>query len=326
MSYIVDFPSTSAKNGSFTQASATQMEFSKNYVYISNKLIADINKKVAEEKRLKGPDQNVVKFSLPQLDPKVHFYVLDSIYTEFKADRIDDDLYIKFGSGEKESVHTELQDLLREQLPGWWSRRTAACVVRGNEYYPDIGSWQNEPSQKQQRFPIAFNCPPPQIMLDLHFHLKVAYNVTNDRERALRKIRSNKFYCRETEFIVIVIPHSMRPHHKNPSPESDSEEVGMPLGSRPSKAPYIGYWSSRATFEAVSWHDIVWNKHLSIGYDVRIYFNDILKCLTEHDEKNDDENPRPCPYCEEIIPNPEEMVRHLRENHCNDGDYDDDEY
>ncbi|UZO23332.1 uncharacterized protein OCT59_015675 [Rhizophagus irregularis] len=191
---------------------------------MSNKLIADINKKIAEKKKLNGPEQKVVKISLPQIDPKVRFDVLDSIYNFFQADRIGEDLYIK-------------------------------C----NEYYPDVGSWQQKPSHKQRRFPFIYNCPPPQIWIE------VAYNITNDREQALEKIRSSKCYCCKTEFIIIVLPHGKEPYHQNPSPGSDSEEVGIPLNSRPSLAPYIGYWPSNETFDRVSWNDIVWNQHLSIG-------------------------------------------------------------
>ncbi|CAB4482564.1 unnamed protein product [Rhizophagus irregularis] len=153
MSDIIDFTSTSA-----------------------NKLIADINKKIAEEKKLNGPEQKVVKITLLQIDPKVCFDVLDSIYNFFQADRIGEDLYIKFDSGEKEDIYDELRSLLKEQLPEWWFQEKVACVVHSNEYYSDV-----------------------------------AYNITDD-------------------------------------------------------SPYIGYWPSNEVYDRVSWHDIVWNQHLSIGY------------------------------------------------------------
>ncbi|CAB4437308.1 unnamed protein product [Rhizophagus irregularis] len=111
------------------------------------------------------------------------------------------------------------------------------------------------------------------------------YNITNDRERALEKIWSSKCYCCKIKFIIIVLPHGKEPYHQNLSPGPNSEEV-------------------------------VWNQHLSIGYGVRIYFNNILNYLTEDDD--DYENPKPCPYCGEIIPNPKGMVRHIKENCQND--------
>ncbi|POG58015.1 hypothetical protein GLOIN_2v1848977 [Rhizophagus irregularis DAOM 181602=DAOM 197198] len=154
---------------------------------MSNKLIADINKKIAEKKKLNGPEQKVVKISLPQIDPK-------------------------FDSGEKEDIYDELRSSLKKQLPEWWSQEKC------NEYYPDVGSWQQKPSHKQRRFPFIYNCPPPQIWIE------VAYNITNDREQALEKIRSSKCYCCKTEFIIIVLPHGKEPYHQNPSPGSDSEE------------------------------------------------------------------------------------------------------
>ncbi|PKC70310.1 hypothetical protein RhiirA1_454914 [Rhizophagus irregularis] len=171
MSDIIDFTSTSA-----------------------NKLIADINKKIAEEKKLNGPEQKVVKITLLQIDPKVCFDVLDSIYNFFQADRIGEDLYIKFDSGEKEDIYDELRSLLKEQLPEWWFQ--------------------------EKRFLFIYNCPPPQIWIE------VAYNITDDCERD----------C-------------------------------IPLNSCPSLAPYIGYWPSNEVYDRVSWHDIVWNQHLSIGYE-----------------------------------------------------------
>ncbi|PKB97960.1 hypothetical protein RhiirA5_432207, partial [Rhizophagus irregularis] len=94
---------------------------------MSDKLIADINKKIAEKKKLNGPEQKVVKISLPQIDPKVRFDVLDSIYNFFQADRIGEDLYIiKFDSGEKEDIYDELRSSLKEQLPEWWSQGKVA--------------------------------------------------------------------------------------------------------------------------------------------------------------------------------------------------------
>ncbi|PKY20233.1 hypothetical protein RhiirB3_433482, partial [Rhizophagus irregularis] len=193
-------------------------------------LIADINKKIAEEKKLNGPEQKVVKISLPQIDPKVHF---------------------DFDSREKEDIYDELRSSLKEQLPEWWSQEKVVCIVHSNEYYPDVGSWQQKPSHKQWRFPFIYNCPPPQIWIE------VVYNITNDRERALEKIWSSKCYCCKTKFIIIVLPYGKEPYHQNPSPGSDSEEV---------------------------------------------------------EDDDDYENPKPCPYCGEIIPNSKGMVRHIKEN------------
>jgi hypothetical protein len=44
---------------------------------------------------LNGPEQKVVKISLPQIDPKARFGILDPIYNLFQADRIGENLYIK---------------------------------------------------------------------------------------------------------------------------------------------------------------------------------------------------------------------------------------
>jgi hypothetical protein len=44
---------------------------------------------------LNGRELKVVKISLPQIDPRVRFGVLDSIYNLFQADRIGEDLYIR---------------------------------------------------------------------------------------------------------------------------------------------------------------------------------------------------------------------------------------
>ncbi|PKC57399.1 hypothetical protein RhiirA1_446205 [Rhizophagus irregularis] len=186
---------------------------------MSDKLIADINKKIAEKKKLNGPEQKVVKISLPQIDPK-------------------------FDSGEKEDIYDELRSSLKEQLPEWWSQGKVACVAHSNEYYPDVGSWQQKPSHKQRRFPFIYNCPPPQIWIE-------------------------------------------EPYHQNPSPGSDSEEYGINI--------------------------------YQLGYGVRIYFNDILKYLTEDDD--DYENPKPCPYCGVIteLESLWEGVNLNRTNECPNG-------
>ncbi|CAB5320396.1 unnamed protein product [Rhizophagus irregularis] len=198
---------------------------SEDYNYNPNEIAKDIynndditDDNYTEEKKLNGPEQKVVKISLPQIDPKVHF---------------------DFDSREKEDIYDELRSSLKEQLPEWWSQEKVVCIVHSNEYYPDVGSWQQKPSHKQWRFPFIYNCPPPQIWIE------VVYNITNDRERALEKIWSSKCYCCKTKFIIIVLPYGKEPYHQNPSPGSDSEEPHT-----------LDIGHQMRTFDRVSWHDI----------------------------------------------------------------------
>jgi hypothetical protein len=106
----------------------------------------------------------------------------------------------------------------------------------------------------------------------------------------LEHIWLNKPHCRRTEFIIVVLPYGNTFLQKNQNTSSDSVEVGVPLRSRPYQGPYIGYWPSCVSFDAVHWHKLVWNKHLSIGYNVRINFNDILNSLTADDDEEDDDD------------------------------------
>jgi hypothetical protein len=117
----------------------------------------------------------------------------------------------------------------------------------------------------------------------------VVYNITDDRDHALEIIWLNKPHCHGTEFIIVVLPYGNTFLQENQNPRSDSVEVGAPLRSRPYQGPYIGYWPSRVSFDAVHWHKIVWNKHLSIGYNVHINFNDILNNLIDDDDEDDDD-------------------------------------
>src|ERR1043166_5167433 len=90
---------------------------------------------------------------------------------------------------------------------------------------------------------------------------------------------------------MIVLPHGHTYLWENQNPRSNSVEVGLPLDSHPNQGPYIGYWPSHVSFDAVHWHKIVWNRHLTIGYNVCIYFNDILKSLNDDEnDENDDDN------------------------------------
>lgn len=107
--------------------------------------------------------------------------------------------------------------------------------------------------------------------------------------RALTNIQLNKPRCRGTEFIIIVLPHGNIFLRDNPNPRTRSVALGTPLSVRPYRGPYIGYWPSRASFDEVHWHKIVWNEHLPIGYNVRINFNDILNHLTDDDDGGEDD-------------------------------------
>jgi len=275
----------------------------------NEKIIADINEKITEAVNR----CEVAKISLPQISSQSRLSVLEAIHNVFQVERIGDNLLIKFDSGEKEEIHDALRSSLRGQFPNWWIQTRVTCSVNGNEYLPDVGAWRRRPSSKQRRFPVVYSCPPPLIWIE------VVYNTANDRDRALGNIQLNKPYCHETEFVIVVLPYGKEFQQKNTNLGSDSVEVGAPLKSCPSRAPYIGYWPSHEPFNKVHWHKIVWNQHLSIGHNVCINFNDILNHLTsdesEVDDSEDDDEGDPCPYCEEVLPNVNEMVRHIKESH-----------
>ncbi|RIA99501.1 hypothetical protein C1645_746962 [Glomus cerebriforme] len=267
------------------------MDVTPDYVYVSvpnsEKIINEIKKRIQESnEEANGQDVDVIEIALPPINSKHYLSILEDIHNTFDhVERIGENMFIKLDGGEKIEVHEELKNELKNQLPNtWWVQNGVTCVANNNGYLPDVGAWRRRPTRNQRRFPIIYSCPPPLIWIE------VVYNRKKDREHAMNNIQRAKPHCAGTEFLIIALVPGKNSHPPNPNPNATSVSVGVSLRVRPQRGPYIGYWSSRSSYNAVRWYKISWNKYLDIGYNVRIDFNVILDLLTDDDEEDSDED------------------------------------
>ncbi|CAG8546889.1 1533_t:CDS:2, partial [Scutellospora calospora] len=159
--------------------------------------------------------------------------VLEAIHNIFQAERIDDKLFIKFNGGMKGEIHLALNDLLRQQLPGWLVLNDVVSVVNRNKFRPDIGGWNIRPTRQQKIAPIINSSPPPLLWIEM----------TSDHDHSLHKISYVQPYCSNTEFVLIVIPFGTSPFQTNPNPDVDSVVATVPKATRPSRVLYLGHWA-----------------------------------------------------------------------------------
>ncbi|CAG8767137.1 2746_t:CDS:2, partial [Dentiscutata erythropus] len=75
----------------------------------------------------------------------------EKIHNAFNAERIGFDLFIKYNSGEKEQIHTELVISLKNQTRNWWTNSNAICVVESRDLRPDVGVWVSVTNTKAAR-------------------------------------------------------------------------------------------------------------------------------------------------------------------------------
>ena len=113
--------------------------------------------------------------------------------------------------------------------------------------------------------------------------LQVAWDDNNDRNNVIRKFTTLLPLCPNTEFVMIVLPHTGAQYPVNPNPEVASAAVGAPLPARPPRGvPYASYWPQGAAAigaEQQQWHDMQWNHHLPLANGAIIDFNIILGVL-----------------------------------------------
>ncbi|CAG8739872.1 6916_t:CDS:2, partial [Racocetra fulgida] len=196
-------------------------------------------------------DLDIVEIDLPPIKAKKREKALEAIHNIFKAERIDDKLFIKFNGVMKEEIHLALNDSLRQQLSSWLVLNDVVSVVNHNEFRPDVGGWSTRPTRQQRIAPIINSSPPPLLWIE-----------AKDRDNALNKISYVQPYCQNTEFVLISIPFGTSPFRTNPNPNADSVVATAPRTSRPSRAPYLGHWTVGTAFNAVQWYKMQWNEHI----------------------------------------------------------------
>jgi hypothetical protein len=60
--------------------------------------------------------------------------------------------------------------LLDANIPGNFTVSTVRCVVQGvGELIPDVGSWMTRPTRPQLVHPVANQCPPPDLWVEVIF-------------------------------------------------------------------------------------------------------------------------------------------------------------
>jgi hypothetical protein len=83
------------------------------------------------------------------------------------------DTTLEVDSGNKIEISSVIKDMFVAQLPAWWTMPTVHCVVAGNVYIPDLGSWTNKPTLPQRSKPVENQCPAPDVWFEVR-HKQVA--------------------------------------------------------------------------------------------------------------------------------------------------------
>lgn len=187
-------------------------------------------------------------------------------------------------------MHKAVNTSLTGQLPAWGIVNDAICVINGNQFRPDIGGWNPPPTRPQRLFPLIYQCPPPNLWIEViqnlcvlnssnGYVLQVAWN-DQDRDAALTKITYLLQHCQNTEFVLIVLLRSLAVFPPNPTPGIPSVAVGAPFLARPRNAPYVGRWPPGALIGGAQWHIMQWNHHLVLVTGALLEFNPILEIFT----------------------------------------------
>ncbi|CAJ0757150.1 16574_t:CDS:2 [Entrophospora sp. SA101] len=237
-----------------------------------SKVISQIENEVNEELR-EMHDVDIIELELPEIKAKgkKRDKIFEAIHDIFNAEIVDNKLFIKFNGWIKAEIHKKVVYSLDQQLPPTWGTQIdTICVVNGNQYRPDVGSWNPKPARNQRLNPIINLCPPPLLWIE------VTYDNSGDRDNAMNKFACIRPYCLTTEFVIIVVPATETAFPANPNPDVASM-VGTPKTACPSHAPYLGHWPVGNT---VRWYKMKWNRHLVLGCGANIDFNDILQVLT----------------------------------------------
>jgi hypothetical protein len=187
-------------------------------------------------------------------------------------------------SGVKSEIHYYLQQALRNQnLGGGKVLEDVILNIGDGQRAPDVGFWYVAPTIPQLTHPLAQNCPPPNIWIEVFF------NNPQDRGKALLKIRDYVLpHCGGTcAVLAIGLPNEITPVMRNrigkylpelnPTTAAPVVEEGMPR-----MGPYVGYWPLNTAFEEARWFRILKNHHImvtTVDFTFRFEFNDIINGL-----------------------------------------------
>ncbi|CAG8631036.1 3557_t:CDS:2, partial [Diversispora eburnea] len=155
---------------------------------------------------------------------------------------------LKSDGGEKERVHVKLLFSFENQNQTWWASANTICVVRGNQYRPDVGVWFRPPTRQQRRMPIVYPCPPPNVWVE--------QNTTG------------------IEFVAIGLSSGLNPFP--PKPETEMMVHATSQLTRPTRAPYACHWDLNHN---EIWYKMDWNQFIILRCGLTISFDVVLKEL-----------------------------------------------
>nr|CAG8597067.1 15305_t:CDS:2 [Entrophospora candida] len=181
-----------------------------------SKVISQIENEVNAELR-EVHDVDIIELELPEIKAKgkKRDKIFEAIHDIFNIEIIDNKLFIKVGlpfcfiiilhafsnsfvtiqldGGIKTEIHKKVMYSLDQQLPPtWWTQINTICVVNGNQYQPDVGSWNPKPARNQRLTPIINPCPPPLLWIE------VAYDNSGDHDNGINKIMCIQPHCPNT--------------------------------------------------------------------------------------------------------------------------------
>ncbi|RHZ82597.1 hypothetical protein Glove_108g62 [Diversispora epigaea] len=74
---------------------------------------------------------------------------------------------VKHDRKDKEKIYRRLANSTEMHNPNWDVDVNAICVVRGNNFRPDVGIWFQTPSLAQRSRPIANLSPPLEVWIEV---------------------------------------------------------------------------------------------------------------------------------------------------------------
>ncbi|RHZ79480.1 hypothetical protein Glove_144g52 [Diversispora epigaea] len=242
------------ENVSMNGSISTQLKFDKIHAKI--------------EQKLEGEYSGIIKINFPAGELS-DLKVCEDIHNAFNAEIIGDNLFIKCDGGEKERIHTRLENSFESQNQ-WWASSNTLCVVRGNQYRPDVGVWFRAPTLPQRRMPIVFSCPPPNVWIE------VFYNIDSDRSYAFKKINFLQQNTTGIEFVAIGLSSGLNPFH--PKPETEMKVHATSQVTRPARAPYVCHWDLNLN---EIWYKMDWNQFITLRCGLTISFDIVFQELLE---------------------------------------------
>ncbi|CAB4495100.1 unnamed protein product [Rhizophagus irregularis] len=216
-------------------------------------------------------NKTLVKITLPEL-VECDVHVRQAIRDKYDPEIINNDLYIKIDGGHKEDIQANFLISGRVHNPNWFVALNTCCVMAGNECKPDVGVWFQRPTYQQLHNPIANQCPPPNV------YIEVFYNRDPDRQRAFDKLVVIQQNFPAIEFVGIALPDRQGPFHQNPNPgvASAPSTPENPPNVRPNRAPYFIYWNGTNAI----YYKFNWNEHLVLGCGWTLELNNVLGSIS----------------------------------------------